>query len=109
MDAPEDEFRHVFARQLRYFDQEMTEYRSVYDSLKQDERRDLRQWLEAVQSLGDKCPFEWHLEVKVEHDIYDERGEKVDERNAEFMAWTMLAAMDCWDKGEPFVPNSILP
>jgi hypothetical protein len=109
MDFPNDEFHRARNGQLRRFDQEMTEFRRVYESLTPDKRRDVREWLEAVDSLGHRCPFEWCLRVKVEHDEIDENGDKVDERNAEFMAWTMLKAITRWDEGEPFVPDTVFP
>jgi hypothetical protein len=107
MDFPNEDFRHAHNRQLSHFDQEMTEFRRVYETLSPDERKDLREWLESVETLGKKCPFDWCLRVKVEHDQLDEAGEKVDERNAEFMPWTMLMAIKCWDEGKPFVPDTV--
>jgi hypothetical protein len=109
MDFPNDEFRRADNSQLSHFDQEMTEFRQVYESLTAGERRDLREWLEAVDALGHKCPFDWCLRVKVEHDEFDENDDKVDERNAEFVAWTMLEAIKCWDEGKPFVPDTVYP
>lgn len=104
-----DEFRHVFENQLRHFDQEMTELRRVFDSLDLDERKDLREWLEAVDCVERKCPFDWSLRVTVQHDEFDERDEKVGECNAQFAAMTMLAAIKCWDDGKPFAPDTIYP
>ena len=72
-------------------------------------RSGLREWLQAADALGEKCPFEWCLRVKVEHDEFDENDEKVDERNTEFMAHTMLMAIKCWDEGKPFAPNTAHP
>jgi len=109
MDFPNDDFQRPHNSQLRHFDQETTEFRRVYESLTPDERRGLREWLEAVDALGQKCPFDWCLRVKVEHDEFDENGDKVDERNAEFMAYTMLMAIKCWDEGKPFVPDTVYP
>lgn len=108
MDSPDD-FRHVFDQQLRDFDQELTEFRSVYDSFGLAERRSLREWLEAVNAVENKCPFDWSLRVQVQHDEFDTAGEKVDERHAEFTAGTMLHAINCWDQGKPFAPNTISP
>lgn len=63
----------------------------------------------AFGSVERKCPYDWCLRVRVQHDEFDASGEKVDERNAEFMAWTMLEAIKCWDEGEPFVPDTLYP
>lgn len=69
----------------------------------------MREWLEAVDSVERKCPYNWCLRVRVQHDEFDASGEKVDERNAEFRAWTMLEAIKCWDEGNPFVPDMLYP
>jgi len=109
MARPNDKFRYVFCRQLRHFDQEMTEFRCVYESFAPDERKEVREWLEAVDVLWKKCPFDWGLLVKVRHDEFNDSGEKVDERNADFIAYTMLMAIKSWDEGQPFVPDTVLP
>lgn len=109
MDFPNDEFRRAHTGQLRHFDQQLVEVRRVYDSLTGEERADLRKWLQEVDAVWEKCPFDWTLIVKMEHDECDDDGEKIDERNAEFTPMTYLKAIEAWDKGEPFVPNTVYP
>ena len=62
-----------------------------------------------MDAVEQKCPFNWCLRVNVEHDVFDEGGDKVDERHAQFCAWTMLAAIKCWDEGKPFIPDTTYP
>jgi hypothetical protein len=45
MDGPG--FSNFESKQLRHFDNELTEFRLMYESLDEQERAELRQWLEA--------------------------------------------------------------
>ena len=112
MDEPDRGGRRqpdVFVSQLRYFDGMVLDLRGFYDSFTPEEKLQFRFWLERVLALQQECPWSAFLQVKVEYDLYDEKGEMVDFAGADFSPNTMLAAIKAWDAGEDFAPQTILP
>lgn len=99
-------FRHVFAQHLRKLDNDLAEFRLLYDSFDADERIRFRQWLERVSALNAESTWNVCLRVKCETDVLDEDDNLLRWADAELSPTTMLRAIRAWDAGEEFAPDS---
>ncbi|NQT15465.1 MAG: hypothetical protein HQ582_22095 [Planctomycetes bacterium] len=101
---------HIFTRQLRHFDNQLSEFRQFYYSHSAEQRKQLREWLEKVSNLQEKG-YDWNLNIRVhaENDVFDDNGELIRWGDAIFTPATMLRAIKAWDEGNNFTPSSVLP
>lgn len=102
-------YRRAMAGQLRRFDDEIIEFRKVFEYSTPEERAEIRAWLEQANDLSKKSKWNMFLKVYVENEEFDEQGEKIWDGVAEFSTWTMLEAWTDWEKGETYTPESIRP
>lgn len=96
-------------RQLRHFDHEMTEFRHMWEAASEEDRKRLRVWLEKAAALSRECPWNMDLRVDVNNEEFDDEGEQIYGGYVDFAPSTLLAAIDAWEKGQPFTPGSVLP
>jgi hypothetical protein len=94
----------ILRAQQMNLDHELTNLRRFYDTLTPTERQEFRQWLDAIRALEEASPWEGSLVVHLSCNEEDAEGNIVPTGGCARFAGTMLAAIDCWDKGEPFVP-----
>jgi hypothetical protein len=99
----------IFAAQLREFDRRIAEVRDFWDTLNPEERKKMYEWLEKVAALGSSCQLPLTLSVQIHDERFDENGNQIYGSYETFSTFTLLEAIKCWEKGEPFTPDSVLP
>ncbi len=109
-DGEGNKSRDAFTRQLRHFDNQLSEFRQSYDSRSAEERKQLREWLEKVSNLQEEG-YDWNMNIRVhtENDVLDDNGELIRWGDADLTPATMLQAIKAWDEGDNFTPSSVLP
>lgn len=108
-DADGSSFDHVFAKGLRHFDNQLSDFRQFYESHSMEERKQLRDWLEKVDELQQTADWNMDIKIHAENDVFDDNGELIRWADATFSPRTMLSAISAWDQGDDFAPSTELP
>jgi hypothetical protein len=99
-------FRRHQAREQRRLDEQVADMRSFYASLPPEEKVGLREWLKRLIALWDEFPYEAGLRLRIENDVYDKDGNVLRWGDFEFSPFTILRAIEAWDKGDGFTPQT---
>ena len=96
---------------LPRFDAELIEFRQIYEECDPEERTKLRTWIEKVKALENDEDNLWQLflRIRAENEQVDDDGNPTHIGVMESSPSNYLAAINAWDRGEPFAPDSYIP
>lgn len=97
-------------RRLNEFDQEISELRTEFDKLSNDERLAFRGWLERLVQVVAEQPSSPPISVLCRTDVLDcnDEGDIIYDGLVHLGPATMLSAVKAWDVGDEVRPTSFL-